>query len=1565
MQGSDITYLPTSTGGLFINVPQKGRGNLGMGFYIEPEWVSNFSSIEYVTDRIAVIQFNIGALGKRTSRLTIVNVHQPSMAEETPQKKAAVHKHIKTLQKVYNRTRITANRSIIVGDFNAKVGKRPDKNLNYSILSPSKRPTTGRYTLGSRNAAGILLDNFLVHNELVAVNTCFKSNSRSRHTWTSPTAKTSNCIDYILMPRRELRMHFITSARTIGNKHTALKSDHVMVAVTVKLQSLLRCRKPNSTKRPSPDYDRFSTDKKIQSKYNQEVESMIRNSRVLSSGKISENPDRKYDEVTRILKKAGNACIPNATTLPNGQIDWAADEKMRDLAAAQIVAEKESKSSNGERYVETVRKIRRIKRSMKKRVKEIKNTAVNNMLVEAERRKFNRISYKLIASVNDPTNDAQHRQPFTLKEPNSQTIMHDKQALLDTATVYYTHILNEPGQDAPRSLTLHREGDEGSALEHPITTEEVHNASSRLNNHKATGNDSIRAELVKYTSENSSTKTIIAELLNSIFTNDSEQFTKGASFKRVGHSTMVLLNKPGKEKTIDNTRGISLENVPSKILETIFVMRAEPQVEARLLPQISGGRPGRGTEECTWTIACIKALAIKYGITFHMTIADIYKAYDSVPREEMLDAAATFLDKDTCRIARALLANTRFNIKLVTSGNIPAMSKECQSTRGFPQGGAASGMFFNIYMNHILESILPNLKQQVPMPTRFDVRRVTPLITSDMMYVDDLAMATTDIHQHVHANSILAAELVPFKVTVAPAKTKSLEISRANAKLVGEKYLGSIIGDLQEVKVRIGRAIGEFQQKRVLWSKISKLSLSARVRVFRVYIEPVLRFGMGNAALPKKVLEELNIVHRKLLRRVLRIPQTAHLRNEDLYARTKCIPLEEELTKDRWRNFGSALALGNKDENTPAYKMFHQLIGFQEEYPLFNRRAAGGPSIDNRSMTILSMIQTDLATFNSTSNVKYQLNTVADLTDMRDLAVHHRAKFNEILKHILKKSAQQRTSPTIPTIRFILRNPQEGEAHNAGGLIQQRTPTPPPSSPPSHTPPLNSPEPNIAVRTSRPNALESGGSGNSGEEEGEHDTAGVRASAATVDISSGVGRVSGGGHGEGDINATQGRTQQQQIAHVTVIHQLRNSQITITNNTQNNRQQPSSSNLIFTSRRHSTSQQQSENPPGTITDVRTTRQYTTESGGGTLTDGGNDATTSHTASRGASHNAGGESSGGQGGDSADPSQHQEKQQEHQQYQHHQQQQHQYSPLHTSPALPNLPGVPTSRHSALESGAGGQEEKERENIEESRRLTEFEEGSTRRGGRRESHYVNNTSSNNRNTSTHGSSTSSNSSSTIAGDNISKNPPRRENILRIPLPFPRLNLEAEIFIPEAQRIQQSITESVQHIVHNISQEPRSPHPTSSHLSIRGIRDQRSLLWRGGRGDKELLTHTVVREEDPDHTIHTSSQQSIAQESPPRTPPREQRANTLPRPPSKASKAEKQVARSKSKPKPKPPRAINNINRFSQYTQPQNTPTRPQDNPASEEFYLRYAAHAPRLHRDLLLKRKKNLTKCWSPN
>ena len=133
------------------------------------------------------------------------------------------------------------------------------------------------------------------------------------------------------------------------------------------------------------------------------------------------------------------------------------------------------------------------------------------MLIEAEKRNFNRVAFKLISSVNDPSNNAQYRQPFSLKAVDSQTIIHDQQTLMFLATEHYTSILNVPANNVPHILTLHKEGDEGVPLEQPITAEEIHAATSRLNNHKATGNDELRAELVKYSSEHGQIKAILAE----------------------------------------------------------------------------------------------------------------------------------------------------------------------------------------------------------------------------------------------------------------------------------------------------------------------------------------------------------------------------------------------------------------------------------------------------------------------------------------------------------------------------------------------------------------------------------------------------------------------------------------------------------------------------------------------------------------------------------------------------------------------------------------------------------------------------------------------------------------------------------------------------------------------------------------------------------------------------------------------------------------------------------------------------------------------------------------------
>ena len=93
------------------------------------------------------------------------------------------------------------------------------------------------------------------------------------------------------------------------------------------------------------------------------------------------------------------------------------------------VAEKDKMRASGEAYRDIARRIQRLKRAVKRRVRKIKDTTINNMLrtEEAESRNFNRVAFKLlISSVNDPSSNAQNRPPFSLKETvDSQAIIHD------------------------------------------------------------------------------------------------------------------------------------------------------------------------------------------------------------------------------------------------------------------------------------------------------------------------------------------------------------------------------------------------------------------------------------------------------------------------------------------------------------------------------------------------------------------------------------------------------------------------------------------------------------------------------------------------------------------------------------------------------------------------------------------------------------------------------------------------------------------------------------------------------------------------------------------------------------------------------------------------------------------------------------------------------------------------------------------------------------------------------------------------------------------------------------
>ena len=75
---------------------------------------------------------------------------------------------------------------VIVGDFNAKVGKRTNENEKRAI---------GNFALGERNDNGEELVNFAIENELFIMNTMFQKHPRRLFRWASPDGNTKNQID--------------------------------------------------------------------------------------------------------------------------------------------------------------------------------------------------------------------------------------------------------------------------------------------------------------------------------------------------------------------------------------------------------------------------------------------------------------------------------------------------------------------------------------------------------------------------------------------------------------------------------------------------------------------------------------------------------------------------------------------------------------------------------------------------------------------------------------------------------------------------------------------------------------------------------------------------------------------------------------------------------------------------------------------------------------------------------------------------------------------------------------------------------------------------------------------------------------------------------------------------------------------------------------------------------------------------------------------------------------------------------------------------------------------------
>ena len=195
-----------------------------------------------------------------------------------------------------------------------------------------------------------------------------------------------------------------------------------------------------------------------------------------------------------------------------------------------------------------------------------------------------------------------------------------------------------------------------------------------MSNYKATGEDGIPAELLKYDPD--TLMEDIARILNSIFEEHSDMIN-------VGRSILQPIPKPGKpEGPRKNLRPINLLNVIRKALSLITLNRNKEKVNKHVQHPQAAYRPNRSTTEivCAHQFICSK-VQLYQDVDIIIVGIDMSSAFDAIERGKLMQELETLLHEDEQRMCRLLLSNTTISIKF---GNHDLETVE--TNIGSPQG---------------------------------------------------------------------------------------------------------------------------------------------------------------------------------------------------------------------------------------------------------------------------------------------------------------------------------------------------------------------------------------------------------------------------------------------------------------------------------------------------------------------------------------------------------------------------------------------------------------------------------------------------------------------------------------------------------------------------------------------------------------------------------------------------------------------------------------------------------------------------------------------------------------
>nr|KAG5707728.1 hypothetical protein BaRGS_003303 [Batillaria attramentaria] len=817
-------------------------------------------SKDRLSPRILSARFN-----SKGRKVTILQCYAPTNMADEEEKENFYEQLQAVLDKAPKR-----DLKILMGDLNAKVGT---DNTDRELIM-------GKHGTGTQNENGELFTEFCTTNDLVIGGTIFPHKTIHKTTWTSPDGRTVNQIDHITIGRKWRRSLLDVRAK----RGADAASDHHLVIAAIKIK--LKAYRDQAD-RPSHKYNVHSLKESIKTNaFRCELRNRFSALDTLPEETIEEHWHDLRETWTATCREVlGKKTRQHKEWLTSDTWDLITERKrLKDLI--NHTDDQDHKRDLQAQYWDVNRQVKRSARNDKRNF-------INDLTEEAETaagqrnmKRLYEITRTLSGKNNNPTRP--------VKDKNGQIITKEEDQRTRWAE-HFKETLNRPPPPVPPDIPPAAQLLDIST--NPPTKTEIIKAIKSLKSDKAAGPDGIPPEALKADIQTSTD--MLHPLLRKIWESESVP----QDWKK-GH--LVKLPKKGDLSSCSNWRGIMLLSIPGKVLTRIILERLKTALDKTLREEQAGFRNDRSCTDHIATMRIIIEQSLEWQTPLYSTFQ---KAFDSVDREVIWKLMSHYgFPPKFVNIIRQLYEDA--TCQVIHDGKL---TEPFTVRTGVRQGCILSPTIFLMVVDWVM--------RQATDGKRTGIQWTFSKQLEDLDFADDIALLS---HKQQDAQEKLnrvaeEAEKTGLKINISKTEVMRvnhkqhdpIQLHQEDIKEVDKFiYLGSVVskdgGTDEDIKSRTNKARHAFRTLRPIW-RSTALSLRNKIRIFNSNVKSVLLYGSETWRTTKTGSHRLQTFINRCLRNILNIRYPLVITNQDLWERTRQVPIEQEIKKRKWGWIGHTL----------------------------------------------------------------------------------------------------------------------------------------------------------------------------------------------------------------------------------------------------------------------------------------------------------------------------------------------------------------------------------------------------------------------------------------------------------------------------------------------------------------------------------------------------------------------------------------------------------------------------------------------------------------------------------